>query len=983
MIFTRRLLGPLIGGLVLIASARAACASGRPTAAVAVDDGWLDLPRGFIATSGRILLQRGGAPIHWALEEPSWDSEGWFEASPSPGLRLRFHREGVGKDSAGMITALLLEPPTSPDTRAFIEVELPGFTSPLPVRLEPDGSEDVVFLGLEGSGGDIGRGFVDGATGRKVDLGGIFPALEVSGPAGASGKARKIRVEGRIPRGREIVLLSFQLTAPASGGAKQLRSAAGAASQFSGWLLEGSTSWTREALKLAETAAFRFGTYVEAGDGWQGRRAGRIGQKVDRDWLEPFAEDSALPATRQSRLADGLTKLRELGVSPALWIAPHGQSTESFFRQSPEAFVRDEDGKAIPDAFLGPFVVDGTSAAGLAYLDGLFTRLRRQGVVVFRLGGLREVLRFYEREKKHLKDPSRAPMDVLKATIVAVRTGTGDGALLAGDWETPSELAGALDAARPSDGASNDPLRDEGLAAAQGYYRHRNLWFAECFPILAWAAGPGEAERRAYDQSRILFGALTGRGFAVDHAAPLPSWGLELLEAATPPEPVRPIDLFPSQGIPRVWDLKLPAGGDLVGLFNWAVTRSETVPLSPRILGLKGLPPEGCIYFDVLEERFVGAGAGEKDFLLLPGRSRFLAIHPDRRTPQIVALGGRYLATASQIEGFIWDANRRELRGEVLFGPARPGARSLRIHIACGPDDSVAGVVADDADTDFSTNGGHLRVTVSPRGKRKVPLRIKFTGGGASVAGTQPAAVPPLDLAVALDAAERRPLITWRIVDGGLAAWRRVAGFAVLRDGKEIGRTTDTSFLDTSGGLPEACVYSVAVLPSGSAAGEFRFTRPATKDAYLEDWTVEAPAAGSADSARSADASTGGSFARSRSAAGGPLVVGGKKGTHGLGMRAPASVQYRLDGLYETFEASVGVDDASRFEGTVVFVVTADGAELLRTELVRGGAAPPVPVRVSIAGKSLLTLTVEDAGDGASGDLADWLDARVKVSASP
>jgi hypothetical protein len=97
----------------------------------------------------------------------------------------------------------------------------------------------------------------------------------------------------------------------------------------------------------------------------------------------------------------------------------------------------------------------------------------------------------------------------------------------------------------------------------------------------------------------------------------------------------------------------------------------------------------------------------------------------------------------------------------------------------------------------------------------------------------------------------------------------------------------------------------------------------------------------------------------------------------GLGVRAPSRIDCSLDGLWDRFEASVGVDDVARFQGSVVFAIRLDGKEVLRTEVTRGGGGEPRAIRVPCGGARLLSLIVEDAGDGPEGGLADWGNPRV------
>jgi hypothetical protein len=109
------------------------------------------------------------------------------------------------------------------------------------------------------------------------------------------------------------------------------------------------------------------------------------------------------------------------------------------------------------------------------------------------------------------------------------------------------------------------------------------------------------------------------------------------------------------------------------------------------------------------------------------------------------------------------------------------------------------------------------------------------------------------------------------------------------------------------------------------------------------------------------------------------LSVGGRKFARGIGVRAPARLDYGLDGVYETFRAEVGADDACLFQGGVVFAVEVDGMERYRSPRMEAGAADPVSVRVPVGGAQLLSLIVMKAGDGADADLAVWGEARVLV----
>lgn len=112
---------------------------------------------------------------------------------------------------------------------------------------------------------------------------------------------------------------------------------------------------------------------------------------------------------------------------------------------------------------------------------------------------------------------------------------------------------------------------------------------------------------------------------------------------------------------------------------------------------------------------------------------------------------------------------------------------------------------------------------------------------------------------------------------------------------------------------------------------------------------------------------------------GGPIRIGSQEFAKGLGVHAPSQVFYDLTaipGRWRHFAASVGIDAGSTPEGTVDFVVSLDGVEQVRTGCTRLADAP-FPVWIPLGNAKVLGLAVEDCGDGAMGDIADWAEARL------
>lgn len=115
---------------------------------------------------------------------------------------------------------------------------------------------------------------------------------------------------------------------------------------------------------------------------------------------------------------------------------------------------------------------------------------------------------------------------------------------------------------------------------------------------------------------------------------------------------------------------------------------------------------------------------------------------------------------------------------------------------------------------------------------------------------------------------------------------------------------------------------------------------------------------------------------KDRNVVGGPMRLAGRTIARGLGVHGGTTLVYTLDGGYEKFAATVGIDDAIGRRGSVVFRVLGDGKELFKTDVLRGGM-PPVAVNVDVAGVKKLELFADPADGLDIGDHADWGEARL------
>jgi alpha-galactosidase len=161
----------------------------------------------------------------------------------------------------------------------------------------------------------------------------------------------------------------------------------------------------------------------------------------------------------------------------------------------------------------------------------------------------------------------------------------------------------------------------------------------------------------------------------------------------------------------------------------------------------------------------------------------------------------------------------------------------------------------------------------------------------------------------------------------------------------------------------------VSVPAHGTALLRVVGSEPTLVTGYLSDqtWTYAANELGPVER----DMSNGDTGAND----GGPLTIRGKTYAKGLGVHAPAAVEFRANGSCSRLTAEIGIDDEVGGAGSAVFQVWADGRRLYDSGLLTGTAAAAA-IDVSIAGATSVRLQTMAYETTASDD-ADWADARV------
>jgi hypothetical protein len=124
------------------------------------------------------------------------------------------------------------------------------------------------------------------------------------------------------------------------------------------------------------------------------------------------------------------------------------------------------------------------------------------------------------------------------------------------------------------------------------------------------------------------------------------------------------------------------------------------------------------------------------------------------------------------------------------------------------------------------------------------------------------------------------------------------------------------------------------------------------------------------------------SLAADRSVSGGLLRLGDTIYVRGVGTHAPARLTYDVPADCDAFEAVVGVDFAAGAGGSAILHVELDGVRVFTAPTLTGRSAP-LPIRIPLHGARVLSLCLDNAGDGSRRDHFDFAEARFVRTARP
>jgi hypothetical protein len=707
------------------------------------------------------------------------------------------------------------------------------------------------------------------------------------------------------------------------------------------------TDWLAKNLK-------QFGCeYVQIDDGWQG--VGH-GSGENRDWY----------VTEKTKFPHGMkwlaSEIRARGFRPGIWLIPFADSDEQRFRANPERYIRRADGTSIaetPDPktgkvaieWTGRYIVDPTGPAGQKWFRDLFTMLCDDwGYDYVKIDGQGGSRSAPDRGRAQLVNPKMEPDEAYRAGLDAIKSIMGPDRFLlncGGQYDSCGYCEGIRIGGDV--GPSWSGMQPAISSTMSHLYKNHIAFWTD--PDVVCVRPKGNAgSSLSFDQAQVwatLLGITGQLLMASDRMYDLPEQSVELYRRIFPVADIRPMELYPLKGRPRIFDLRISKPGvgdwDVVALFNWNETSTAQISFGPSDLGL---PAGSYLAYDVWNKRLVGPFDTGLTMSLPPSSCKVISVRPFADHPQLVGTSRHLTQGADDLLAAKWDSTALTWSGRSLVVGGDP--YEVRFSLPPGWTAQGEGV---------RTEGPVAVLTLNRDQNQEAAWSAKF-------ARTNLAAAAPTVREAKVEGTGRQAHLTWQ--------GENAFAYVVYRNGEALGRTAEQQLTDIVPGKGQTYRYEIAAVgwtgeSARVSAGEFiaqpspRGTAP---DARLQDLK---PQSSTQDWGR---------LTMGKSVESNPISIGGKVYEHGLGTHANSELRYKLDNRYQRFEAMVGVDDEKNGAGTVSFQVFADGAKVWDSGLMRGKQAAK-QVSVPLDGVDELVLVVTDGGDDINSDHADWAQAQL------
>ena len=390
-------------------------------------------------------------------------------------------------------------------------------------------------------------------------------------------------------------------------------------------ITEGETM--RNAKWIADNLKDYGAEYVQIDDGWQGD-----GTKDDkRDWAElnKYNFPSGMEALA--------SYIKSLGLTPGIWIAPHGQTDAAYVKSQENVFLFKPDGTSASSTWEGKYLVDPTTKESEVYMKNLFKMMCDWGYEYFKIDGQPIVVDEYKKKKEFMQNPDDDNVKLYRKTLDDIREAIGPDRYLLGCWGMPVEGIGIMNGSRT---AGDIVLGWKGgfmlalRATQRDYYLHNIAWYSD--PDVFVLRSPlTMLQAQAWATLQGLTGlALMG----TDRLEDLSADRVDMLRRIYPAVDIRPLDLFKVVRDKRIWDLKVNHLGrkyDILGLFNYDQEKRSTMYVKWNELDIEMEKP--IHVFDFWNKEYLGAWENGMVVDIEPTSCRVLTLLPDNGKIQLIS----------------------------------------------------------------------------------------------------------------------------------------------------------------------------------------------------------------------------------------------------------------------------------------------------------------------------------------------------------
>ncbi|MEA1886126.1 MAG: NPCBM/NEW2 domain-containing protein [Bacteroidota bacterium] len=694
-------------------------------------------------------------------------------------------------------------------------------------------------------------------------------------------------------------------------------------------------------------------TYVQIDDGWQEERAD--GGHGSRDWT---GIDQAFPSG-MSELAE---YIKGQGLIPGIWIAPHGQSNDSVVMANPGVFILKPDSTSASSTWEGNWLVDPTSEAAHKYLYDLFAMMVNWGYDYYKIDGQPIVVREYERVNEFMKSPGQDNEKLYRETLETIRKAIGPERYLLGCWGIPTEGMGIMNGSRTG---GDVVLGWSGFDVAlmptmRYYYQHNIAWYTD--PDVMMLRRPLTLQQA---QMWATLQGLTGQALMTsDRLTDLSEERVELLKKVYPAVDIRPVDLFPSNKRKTVWDLRINHLGrqyDVVGLFNFGEKELQQKVLNFDDIGLEN----DSIYhvFDFWNNEYLGAWEKGMAFEIPPTSCRVITIMPDNGEIQLVSTNRHITQGWVDLEEIKYNGREKIYKGKSNVIKNDP----YQIHFAYprGEYYKVSNVRVKgtgNIETKINNHQGWSTVTIHSPRTTEIKWTVTFEPAYSYKYMTRDPGRLSAE-ALGVNAVK----LSWQ------PQYYLNSGYQVYLDDELLGYTPATYF--TIEGLDPEKEYTADVRTVWKD-GEINKRPPGDEQEHGIKIRLKLLVP---DVVKLTDIKA--SYGEPRFTW--KAEMNDKTYATSISAFADSRIAYDINGIFNEFTATIGVDIKSRTgdnnEG-MVLTVEGDGQELYRSRN-RKISDKPVNISVDISGIRELVLRTEGTGDSLRrrrGLMGNWADPLLK-----